>query len=249
MRFENKQVLVTGAASGIGLEIARRFLAEGATVIGTDINGESLKERAKELGASFIPQKCDVSSVAEIEMLFAGIDRLDVLVNNAGIGIMYDPESMPEEDYDKQFAILIKAPTFHVKYAAPLLRKSANGSVVNISSASANISLHGYTAYAPAKAALVKFTQDSVITVPGMRHNVILPGLIETPILKDAYGEDAVEQLQSVANISPVPRLGQPSDIASATLFLASDEASFITGSELLVDGGLTRVHVMNVTA
>lgn len=249
MRFADKHVLVTGAASGIGLETARRFLDEGATVIGTDLNGGRLEELAGELGANFIPRQCDAASVSEIEALFAGLERLDVLVNNAGIGIMYDPELMPEEDYDKQLAVLIKGPTFHVKYAAPLLRKSDNGSVVNISSASANISLHGYTAYAAAKAALVKFTQDSVVTVPGVRHNVILPGLIETPILVDAYGEDAVANLQAVAQISPVPRLGQPADIAAATLFLASEDASFVNGSELLVDGGLTRMHVMSMPA
>ncbi|MGJ8686197.1 MAG: SDR family NAD(P)-dependent oxidoreductase, partial [Spongiibacteraceae bacterium] len=180
---------------------------------------------------------------------FSTVDRLDVLVNNAGIGIMKNPEEMDEESYDKQTAVLLKGPTFHVKYAAPLLRQSENGSVVNISSASAIISLNGYTAYAPSKAALVKFTQDAVITVPGIRHNAILPGLIETPILKDAYGDNPTETLAPAAQLTPVPRFGQPADIASAILFLASDEANFINGADLLVDGGLSKVHVMNVPA
>ncbi|WP_414729996.1 SDR family NAD(P)-dependent oxidoreductase [Zhongshania aliphaticivorans] len=246
MKFENKTVLVSGAASGIGLNIARRFLAEGATVIATDLNIDRLETLAVELGEKFLPRRCDAGSVAEIEALFVGIDQLDVLVNNAGIGIMENPENLNEAAFDKQYAVLIKGPIFHVKYAAPLLRASG-GSVINISSASALLSLPGYTAYGSAKEALVKFTQDSVVTVPGVRHNVILPGLIDTPILKDAYGEDAFEKLQQVAQITPVPRLGQPEDIAAATLFLASAEASFITGSQLVVDGGLSRLHVMSM--
>lgn len=203
---------------------------------------------AAELGEKFLPSRCDAGSVGEIEALFAGIDHLDVLVNNAGIGIMENPENLSEAAFDKQYAVLIKGPIFHVKYAAPLLRASS-GSVIDISSASAVLSLPGYTAYGSAKEALVKFTQDSVVTVPGVRHNVILPGLIDTPILKDAYGDDAVEKLQQVAKITPVPRLGHPDDIAAATLFLASADASFINGSQLLVDGGLSRLHVMSMPA
>ena len=249
VKFANKFVLVTGAASGIGLEIAKRFLSEGATVIATDLNLASLEALALELGDKFLPRRCDAGSLAEIEALFIGIDQLDVLVNNAGIGIMQNPEDLQEESYDKQMAVLLNGPIFHVKHAAPLLRRSSNGSVVNISSASALLSLPGYTAYGSAKAALVKFTQDAVVTVPGVRHNVILPGLIETPILKDGYGEDAIEKLQQAAQITPVPRLGQSRDVAAATLFLASDEAEFINGAQLVVDGGLSRVHVMSMGA
>lgn len=249
MRFENKVVMVTGAASGIGLEVAKRFLVEGATVIGTDLNAEAIEKVAVELGNKFQPRSCDAGKVADIEALFAGIDTLDVLVNNAGIGIMENPEVLDEAAYDKQTNVLIKGPIFHVKYAAPLLRAAENGSVVNIASASASISLNGYTAYASSKAALVKFTKDAVITVPGVRHNVIQPGLIETPILKDAYGDNPTETLAPAAQLTPVPRLGQPADIASAILFLASDEANFINGADLVVDGGLSKVHAMSVPA
>lgn len=249
MRFSQKTALVTGAASGIGLQIARRFIAEGATVIGTDINEAALQQVAAELGNAFRPKTCDAGNAEQIAALIAGLDALDVLVNNAGIGILEDPEQLNLESYDQQMAVLLRGPVAHVKYAAPLLRASKNGSVVNISSASAIVSLHGYTAYGAAKAALVKFTQDATITVPGVRHNVILPGLIDTPILQDAYGDDAKSALAGATALCPVPRFGTPEDIASAALFLASDEASYINGSDLVVDGGLSKVHFMSLPA
>ncbi len=247
MRFEGKTVLVTGAASGIGLAIAKRFVAEGAAVVGTDIDAERLEQVAKELGPSFQPRTCDAGSVHDIKLLMESLEKLDVLVNNAGIGILQNPEQLDEADYDRQLNVLLKGPIFHVKYAAPLLRQSTNGSVVNIASASALLSLPGYTAYGAAKMAITKFTQDAVITVPGVRHNVVLPGLINTPILVAAYGEAGVGEIGKVAELCPVPRIGQPDDIAAAVLYLASDEASYVSGASLVVDGGLSRVHVMSV--
>ncbi len=247
MDFTNKTVLVTGAASGIGLRISERFLAAGAAVVGTDINAVELAALAPKLGDRFEGKVCDAGDVGQIRELLGGMDRLDVLVNNAGIGILEDPEALDETAFDKQHDVLIKGPIFHVKYAASLLRASANGSVINISSASAIVSLHGYTAYGTAKAAIVKFTEDSAVTVPGIRHNAILPGLIDTPILEKAYGIEARAQLNGAAQACPVPRLGTPEDIASATLFLASDEASFINGTSLVVDGGLSKVHFMSL--
>lgn len=248
MRFSEKIVLVTGGASGIGLAISRKFLAEGATVIATDINGAALESLAHEGSGTLVTRMSDAGDLAAIADLAQWVEReyggLDVLVNNAGFAVMKNPEEVDEADYHAQMNVLLTGPVFFVKHFAKLLRSSGSGSVINISSASAILSSGGYCPYALAKAAIVKFTEDSVIQVPGIRHNAILPGFIETPILKEAYGEDAAEELGALcAALEPINRIGKPEDIANSVMFLASDEASYINGASLLVDGGLTRLN------
>lgn len=247
-RFEDRVVLVTGAGSGIGEAIAARFDAEGAKVVGTDVDDESLTRVAKRLSERFVPLVSDAGNVSDIAALASQIERdfgrLDVLVNNAGWARFATAEEIEEEDYDAQMAVLLKGPLFLVKYLARLLRQSRNGSVINISSGSALISLPRYCPYGLAKVAIHKLTEDCVIQVPGVRHNTIMPGFIATPILKKAYGEGIIEKLNStLEQINPVPRVGQPADIANAAAFLASDEAGYVNGANLLVDGGLVRLH------
>lgn len=242
--------LVTGAASGIGLAIAEHAIASGATVVASDINSEALEQCRERLGDKFIAKVSDASDVEAIEQLVKFIEeelgRLDVLVNNAGTATLNTPESIVEDVYDRQMDIFFKGPAFFVKYAAPLLRAADDGVVINISSASAILSMPGYFPYGTAKEAIAKFTEDCVITVPGIRHNVVLPGLIDTPILPIAYGEEAAAQLRGFAEAySPVPRMGTPDDVAAAVLFLVSEHARFINGSRLLVDGGLTKLHAL----
>ncbi len=252
MRFDNKIVLITGAASGIGLAIARHFLAEGATVIGTDIDEQALTHLDTEGNPKFITRVSDAGNPAAIKELAGWIDSkygaLDVLVNNAGYAVLASPESVDEVEYMAQMAVLINGPIFLVKYLASLLRASDNGSVVNIASGAAVISLPHYCPYGTAKAALVKFTEDCVISVPGVRHNAILPGFIDTPILNDAYGEETVAAIKGFLETScPVPRVGTTGDVSAAALFLASRDASFITGTNILVDGGLCKIHPLGL--
>ena len=248
MRFSNKKVLVTGAASGIGLGIAKRFVSEGATVIATDLNGEALDALQLEGPGELYTRVSDAGSPTAIAELAAWIEAefgsLDVLVNNAGYTISKNPEEVVEEEYHAQMNVMLTGPVFYVKHLASLLRKSDNGSVVNISSASAVVTAHGYCPYALAKAAIVKFSEDAAVQVPGVRHNAVLPGFIETPILDLAYGDDAASQLSAMlAVLEPVGRLGKPEDIANTVAFLASDEASYINGASLVVDGGLSRLN------
>ncbi len=222
----NKVFLVTGAANGIGLAIAKQAISGGATVIASDINGDALEQSQKLLGEKYIPKISDASDPKAIEELVRFIEtdfgRLDVLVNNAGAATLNNPETITEDVYDFQMNLLLKGPVFFVKYAAPLLRAANNGVVVNISSASAILQLPGYCPYGMAKEALVKFTEDCVITVPGIRHNVILPGVIDTLILNNTYGKDASDEFKKVVETScPVPRLGTPDDIADGVLFLS----------------------------
>lgn len=247
MRFNQQVALITGAASGIGLAAARQLIAEGATVVGTDINQQELTAAAADLGGQFIPYCSDAGDITQIEPLIAMIKkdlgRLDVLVNNAGIARFANPETIEEANYDLQMNILVKGPVFMVKHAAALLRASHNGSVVNIASVAAQMSLSHSCPYGLAKAAIWKFTEDCVVTVPGVRHNAVLPGFIHTPIIEKSYSPAATARiLETVPKIVPAGRLGKPEDIAHAICFLASDAAEFINGSHLVVDGGLSRV-------
>lgn len=252
MRFNGKIVLITGAASGIGLQIARQFIAEGATVIATDINEQALQAAAVENGNAFHTRVSDggnIAAIAELaEWVKTNYGALDVLVNNAGFARLNNPEQVTEADYTAQMAVLFTGPVFLVKHFAPLLRASDNGSVINISSASAVIAMPGYCPYGSAKAAIAKFSEDCAVTVPGIRHNAVLPGFIDTPILVDTYGEEAVAGLLGFVQANmPVPRLGLCEDVANSVLFLASDEASYITGVKLLIDGGASKVHASSL--
>ena len=251
MQFKDRIVLVTGAASGIGLEITQQFLAAGAAVIGTDVNAGALEEVASANPGSFHARVSDAGDPAAIAELAGWIEQefgaLDVLVNNAGFARLHNPEQVTLDDYNAQMAVLLTGPVFFVKHLAPLLRRSSNGSVVNISSASAVMAMPGYCPYGTAKAAIAKFSEDCTVTVPGVRHNAVLPGFIDTPILRPAYGDEAVDRLMEyLQSSSPARRIGSCEDIANAVLFLASDAATYITGVQLLVDGGVSKVHAVS---
>jgi len=248
MQFDSWVVMVTGAASGIGLGSSKRFIDGGATVIAVDINKENLAKAASELGARYVSKVCDICKVSEIKSLMADVEsefgRLDTLVNNAAFANFQNPENVEEASYDAEMTVLVKAPIFLVKHGAKLLRAAGNGSVINIASAAAIVSIDNYCPYGIGKAAVLKFTQDSVISVPGIRHNAVLPGLIDTPILPNVYGDEASAMLkEEFPKLLPCKRVGQPDDIAKAVCFLASDDADYVNGTTMLVDGGMSKLN------
>ncbi len=235
--FENKVVIVTGAASGIGLETARQFLAEGAKVIIADLNLEKLINAKKNLNSpnTFISQ-CDVSReedvIRTVKIAKDQFHRLDVVVNNAGLMIFKPLVEHTLEDWQKVLGVDLMGAFYFTKQA--LLQMNQGGAVVNVSSVHAVETTPLVTSYAAAKAAVLSLTRSAAIEgkEKGIRVNAVLPGAIDTPMLWD---NPNIKAGLEVINQSDV---GQSGDIASAILYLSSDAAHFIQGTALRVDGG-----------
>ena len=244
--FSDYVVLITGASSGIGLGIAREFVKAGATVVGTDLNGDRLAAASEELGDKFIPKVSDVRQESQIVELSAYVDetfqRLDVLVNNAGVIKVVGPEEMTEEDFYNEYDVTVKGPMLMVKHFAALLRKSTNPSIANISSSAVNNEAPLNGLYGSAKSAQEKYARHMVRDLPGIRSNTILPGWILTRMtaqlgLKKEDDEWWVEQVQPHV---PCGRVGKPEDVANLVLFLSSEKATYINGASIVIDGGYT---------
>ncbi|MBW2369913.1 MAG: SDR family oxidoreductase, partial [Deltaproteobacteria bacterium] len=216
-----------------------------ATVIGVDINEEALRVARKTLGNQYVSRPCDVTKSQHIVDLFEYVDgtfgKLDILVNNAAGVRLMDFQDIEEEDFSFHFDLLLKGPILLVKYFSSLLYKTANPSIVNIGSVASLILAPKHLLYSLAKGALERFTHQLARDLPGIRSNCILPAAIETPILK-AYGEENVQtMIKTLSEKLPCRRFGKPEDIANCILFLSSEKASFISGTSIVVDGGLSR--------
>jgi NAD(P)-dependent dehydrogenase (short-subunit alcohol dehydrogenase family) len=244
-RLEERVALVTGAASGIGRATAKRLATEGAVVALTDVQDELGEESAAEIrdaggNAFFLHQ--DVTSEESwrgaVERVLADHGRLDVLVNNAGLGDLATIEETTLEDYERTIAIDQTGVFLGMKLCAEALKASGHGSVINISSIFGTSGGFGTSpAYHAAKGAVRTLTKNVALhwATEGVRVNSIHPGFIRTPILDQAKG---TEVWDGMVALTPMGRLGEPEEIAAAVAYLASDDASFVTGLELYVDGG-----------
>jgi len=250
MRLDNQIALVTGAAMGIGAGIARRFSEAGATVVVFDINGERASEVAKELAPSgrATAIQGDVANEAgvraAVEQTVREFGAIDVLVNNAGIEVPGQIPDLTSADWDRQLGVNLKGAFFFSKYAIPHMRARRRGVIINISSVHAFVSYAGNAAYDASKAGLIGLTRAMALDhgSDGIRVNAICPGYIDTPLM-DAWLAtlpDAEAAMRQVLSFHPMGRIGTPRDIADAALFLASDAASFISGTYLVVDGAMT---------
>jgi NAD(P)-dependent dehydrogenase (short-subunit alcohol dehydrogenase family) len=242
-RLDGKRVLVTGGASGIGASICRVFSRAGASIIVVDITKTQCEQFAAELpGAS--AAVCDVTDEASVRELFAGIDRLDVLVNNAGIGLVGGIEETSASDFERLFRVNVEGVFLVTRYALPLLRDS-HGSIVNIGSVAGLVGVKKRFAYCATKGAVVAMTRQLAVDYPTeLRVNCICPGTVDTPFVEgylEKYHKHEKESVREQLNLrQPVGRLGKPDEIAHLALYLASDEASFTTGSVVTIDGGWT---------
>lgn len=249
MTFEDKVAIVTGAAKGIGWGIAKVFNARGAKVVVVDWDEENGKKTADELcqNGLAIFVKCDVSNEdqvkAMIDKTIETYGRIDILVNNAGIGVYKSVLDATSEDWDRCQAVNLKGIFLCCKYAIPHMQKLGKGAIINISSVHSHATVNGVAPYAASKGGITALTRNLAIDYgPAIRVNSIAPGWVLTPLIQsifDSYDNPA-EQQRAVENRQVMKRIGIPEDIGYAAAFLASDEASFITGTQLFVDGGLT---------
>jgi len=243
--LENRVAVITGAAQGIGLEIARAYLAEGARVVLGDINGEAAEKSAAELvaatpGAAAIGARCDVTSEEEVGALVqratSEFDGLDVMVNNAGITRDATMRKMTLEDFRAVLDVHLVGSWLGTRAAGAVMRERKRGSIVNISSISGKVGMLGQTNYSSAKAGMVGLTKAAAkeLAYLNVRVNAIQPGLIRTA-MTEALREDIWQQKLSEI---PMGRAAEPAEVASVALFLASDLSSYMTGTVLEVTGG-----------
>lgn len=249
MRLDGKAALVTGGAAGIGAGIAERFVEAGASVAIFDINAESLRQCADRLRAKgpVLALGGDVASEeaarSAVERTVAQFGSLDILVNNAGIDISGPITDLTSEAWERLMAVNLKGAYHFSKYAVPRMQ-GRGGVILNISSVRAFVSYPGGAAYDSSKAALIALTRALALDhgEDRIRVNAICPGYIDTPMTEEwlRMVPDREATLRQVLAVHPLGRMGTPRDIAEAALFLASDAASFITGTALVVDGGMS---------
>jgi NAD(P)-dependent dehydrogenase (short-subunit alcohol dehydrogenase family) len=248
MKLVGKIALITGGNSGIGLATAKRFVEEGAYVFITGRRKPELDAAVKEIGRNVTGMQGDVSSLADLDRLFAQIKqekgKLDIVFANAGIAKYAPFGAITEEHFDEIFDINVKGVLFTVQKALPLLPDGAsiilNASIVASKGFSAN------SVYSATKAALRSFarTWTTDLKTRHIRVNAVSPGPIDTPGLQNLVASSGAgaERIKSLSSTVPLGRLGTPDEIAKAVVFLASDDSSFVTGAELFVDGGFAQV-------
>lgn len=244
MRLKNKVAIVTGAAQGFGLGIAETFAREGAKVLCCDLNGEGAEKAAATIGHGAIGMGCDVAKLADakaaVARALAAFGRLDILVNNAGT--THRNRSMlevSEEEFDRVYAVNVKSIYNFAIAAVPALAENG-GAIVNIGSTAGLRPRPGLTWYNGTKGAVHLISKSMAVELAPkkIRVNVIAPVAGETPLLTTFMGEDTPEIRAKFLASIPLGRFSTPQDIANAALFLASDEASMVTGAVLEVDGG-----------
>jgi len=249
--FAGKVALITGGTSGIGLATGRKLLAQGATValIGSQLEkGQAILAELATYGAKVCFIQGDISQVSQcqgvVEQVVTKLDRLDIVINSAGIYREKAIDEVSEEEFDQMMNINIKGTYFMCKYALPYLRQGGGGAIINVSS---DAGINGNclcTTYCASKGAVTTFTKALSLEAIhyGIRVNCVCPGDVDTPMLQEQLsGVDKPEEyLRDMASLYPIGRIAQPQEIANVICFLASDGASFVNGAVWSVDGGLT---------
>lgn len=247
-RFDNKVVVVTGGTSGIGLATAKAFAAEGASVFITGRRQEALDAALKQIGGTVTGVRGDMAKLADIDRLYDAVQQkhaqIDVVFANAGGGQMVPLGAITEEHYQSIFDTNVKGVLFTVQKALPLLKDGA--SIILTGSTTSISGTPSFSVYSATKAAVRNFARNWILDLKDrhIRVNTISPGVTETAGLDELFGggDQAQGTKDYLAGLIPLGRIGQPEEIAKSVLFLASDEASFVNGVELFVDGGQAQI-------
>jgi len=247
-RFDNKVVVVTGGTSGIGLATAKAFAAEGASVFITGRRQAALDAALKQIGGKVTGVRGDMSDLADIDRLYDAVQQahaqIDILFANAGGGEMLPLGAITEDHYQRTFDTNVKGVLFTVQKALPLLKDGA--SIVLTGSTAGASGTPAFSVYSATKAAIRNFARSWILDLKDrhIRVNTVSPGVTDTAGLNELFGggEEAKGTKDYLAGLIPAGRVGQPEEIARAVLFLASDEASFVNGAELFVDGGMVQI-------
>jgi meso-butanediol dehydrogenase/(S,S)-butanediol dehydrogenase/diacetyl reductase len=247
-RLEGKRAIITGAGAGIGRAIAIRLSAEGAWVALADLDEQAVEKVAGETEGKTLVRPTDVSRADEVEALVQSVveewDGLDVMVNNAGIGVAGTTPETGEDDWDRLMAVNLKGTFLGMKYAIPAMRGSGGGSIINISSAAALVGIPDRAAYSATKGGILALTRAAAIdhADEGVRINCIAPGTVDTPWVEriTAGYDDPEEARANMQARQPHGRLVTPEEIAAMAAYLASDEADSCIGACMIVDGGVT---------
>jgi NAD(P)-dependent dehydrogenase (short-subunit alcohol dehydrogenase family) len=247
-RLDGKACVVTGAGSGIGRATAAKLAAEGGRVVCVDIAAASVEETAREIGGDAVAVAADVSSRAACNE-FVGrcvqeFGSIDVLVNNAGVNLPGVFHEVPDETIERTLGVNVRGPVYSCQAAIPHMLERGGGSIVNVSSVNGVVAEPYLAIYATSKGAVVMLSRGIALDYAkqGIRCNVVCPGWVDTPI-NYAHAEmlGGLQQVyDTIDSFQPIGRPGEPIEIANVIAFLASDEASFVTGSVVLADGGMT---------
>jgi meso-butanediol dehydrogenase / (S,S)-butanediol dehydrogenase / diacetyl reductase len=247
-RLEGKRAVVTGAGAGIGRAIALRLAGEGARVALADVDEEAAKNVASEIAGETLARQTDVTRAAEVEALVSSVVEgwggLDVMVNNAGVGVAATAVDTTEEDYDRVMDVCVRGTLLGMKYAIPAIRDSGGGSVINMSSVAALVGITDRAVYSAAKGAILSLTRAAAIdhVEEGVRVNCIAPGTVDTPWVSritSGYDDPEVARANMQAR-QPHKRFVTPEEIAAMAAYLASDESASCIGACMIVDGGVT---------
>ncbi len=245
MRLKNKVAIVTGAASGIGKEIGRQFLQEGAKVIFSDIQGKEKDIIPEQYKDEAVFVKCDVSKSNQVKRLvdraLSKWDRLDIMVNNAGIGSLKNILDENDKSWDKVIGINLNGVFYGTREAARAMRdKKIKGSIINMSSILGSVGLAGAVSYCSAKGGAEQLTRASSLDLAPLkiRVNSVAPAFIKTAMTEDVLKDSKFGKM--VKNNTPLGHVGEVEDIAKGVVYLASDEAKYVTGEVLHIDGGWT---------
>jgi len=251
-RLDNKIAVITGGGSGIGKAIAKLFAKQGAIVHILEWNTDTANETAEEIkkgNGKALVHKCNVANQQEVLAIFENIGAINILVNNAGIAHIGKADNTKEEDFDKVIAVNVKGVYNCIHAAIPQLRKAIGGCIINMASIAAQVGIPDRFVYSTAKGAVMAMTLSVAkdYLQENIRCNSISPARVHTPFvdgfLKNTYPGREEEMFDKLSKTQPIGRMGTPEEIAALALYLCSDEASFITGCDYLVDGGFVKLN------